>query len=248
MNVSGHKVLITGGSSGIGLALARAFRDRNNSVLICARRTERLTEAARQLPGVHTVQCDVAKESDLERLVREGTDAMGGLSILVNNAGIQFNDDFGRTDSKTILGHVNQEIGVNFAGLVKLTALCIPLLRRESESAVVNISSILAIAPKQSAPVYCATKAAVRSFCKSLRYQLEEGAPSIRVIEVLPPLVDTEMTRGRRGQKMAPKEVADDVLRGLEKNQPEILVGATKKLALVNRVHPLMAERMVRWR
>ena len=85
---------------------------------------------------------------------------------------------------------MDQEVGINFAALVKLTTLCMPLLRNQEQAAVVNISSLLAIAPKQSAPVYCATKAAVHSFSKALRWQLEDAAPSVKVIEVFPPLVD----------------------------------------------------------
>lgn len=248
MQTSGHKVLITGGSTGIGFAVAAAFLKRDNQVMIAARRTDRLAEVAKRLPGVATVRCDVASEDNLRSLLTAATDVMGGVSVLVNNAGIQRNDDYASDEADTILGHVDEEIGINLTGLVKLTVLCMPLLRREPVAAVVNVSSLLAIAPKQSAPVYCATKAAVRFFSKALRWQLEDGAPSVRVFEVLPPLVDTEMTVARKGNKMPPSIVADALLAAMERDRFEVHVGAARKLARAHRIHPQLAERMVRRR
>jgi short-subunit dehydrogenase involved in D-alanine esterification of teichoic acids len=248
MRVSGHKVVITGGSTGIGFALAKAFKERGNQVLIAARRLEGLKEAAGRISGIFTAQCDVASDGDLRRLLRLAHETIGGISVLVNNAGIQCNDDYPTAAAKIVMDNVDQEVGINFVGLVKLTALCMPLLRNEEEAAVVNISSILAIAPKQSAPVYCATKAAVRSFSKALRWQLEDAAPSVRVFDVLPPLVDTEMTRERQGSKIPPASVADATLRGMERDRFEILVGASRKLARAHRIHPRLADRIVRRR
>jgi uncharacterized oxidoreductase len=248
MQTSGHKVLITGGNTGLGFAMAAAFMQRDNQVMIAARRPDRLAEAAERLPGVATVRCDVAREDDLRSLVTAVTNTMGGVSVLVNNAGIQCNDDYALGESDTILSHVDQEVGINFTGLVKLTVLCMPLLRRQPGAAVVNVSSLLAIAPKQSAPVYCATKSAVRFFSKALRWQLEDWAPSVRVFEVLPPLLDTEMTAARQGKKMPPSVVADALLAAMEGDRFEVLVGATKKLVRAHRIHPRLAEGMVRRR
>ncbi len=185
MHVTGHKVLITGGSSGIGFALARELLARENDVFITARGADRLQAAARQLPGAAAECSDVSDERSLRTLVDTAVGAMGGLTMLVNNAGVQFNDRYGETETETVLRHVEEEIGTNLLGLVKLTALAVPHLRQQPDSAVVNVSSLLAIAPKQSAPVYCATKAAVTSFSQSLRYQLEEISPPIRVFDVL---------------------------------------------------------------
>jgi short-subunit dehydrogenase involved in D-alanine esterification of teichoic acids len=248
MRITGHKVVITGGSTGIGFALAKSFYERGNQVLIAARRAEALEGAAGQIPGVFTAKCDVASDGDLRRLVRLAHETLGGISVLVNNAGIQCNDDYPNAPAKTVLEHVDQEVGINFAGLVKLTVLCMPLLRNQEQAAVVNISSLLAIAPKQSAPVYCATKAAVHSFSKALRWQLEDTAPSVRVFDVLPPLVDTAMTRERKGSKMPPASVAEATLQGMARDRFEILVGASKKVARAHRIHPGLADRMVRRR
>lgn len=248
MRTTDHRVVITGGATGIGLAVAAAFLARGNRVLICGRRQDRLAEAARKFPGIMTQQCDVTSDDGLRRLIRSALELMGGISVLVNNAGVQFNDIYGETDPAEVTSHVSHEVSTNFSALAKLCALALPVLRRESEAAIVNISSILAIAPKRSAPVYCATKAAVRSFTKALRYQLEQFSPSVRVFDVVPPLVATEMTKGRTGKMIPPSDVARALLRGMERDRREILVGRTMSLALVNRISPRLAESMMRRR
>jgi short-subunit dehydrogenase involved in D-alanine esterification of teichoic acids len=245
MQLTDHRVLITGGSEGIGLALARAFARRRNRVLIAARRVDRLEAAAAAVGGLHTTVCDLTDETQVRRLVATAGETLGGLSILVNNAGVQCNDRYADGDRDRILAHVDAEIGLNLTGLVKLTTLCIPLLDDAPESAIVNVSSVLALAPKRSAPVYCATKAAVRAFSQALRYQLAEDT-AIHVLEALPPMVDTAMTAGRSGRKLSPDDVADAILRALERDRDEVLIGRTRGFAALQRVLPGTAARIFR--
>ncbi|GBE18310.1 putative oxidoreductase [archaeon BMS3Abin16] len=115
---------------------------------------------------------------------------------------------------------------------------------KQPEAAVINVSSALGIVPKESAPVYCATKAAIHSFSKSLRYQLEKTP--VKVFEIIPSLVDTDMTRGRGKGKISPETLAKEVIKGLKKDNYEIRVGLVKILFLVNRVLPSLAERVIR--
>lgn len=248
MHLSGHRILITGGSVGIGFALAKAFRERENAVTICARREGPLDNASNMLPGVHTLIADMTAEEDLHRLVEFAVDSMGGISMLINNAGLQWNDRYGETDIDTILDHVDSEICTNFTGLVKLTALALPVLKREEIAAIVNVSSVLAIAPKRSAPVYCATKAAVHSFTMALRYQLAQSAPSVKVFEVLPPGVDTAMTAGRHFQKMSADKLATTVINGMARDKAEIYAGQARLLKTLHRVSPKLAYRTVKER
>ena len=248
MKLSNHKVLITGGSVGIGYALAKAFHARGNHIMICARREGPLREAAASLPGVHAVECNVASERDLHRLVDEAKKHLGGLSILVNNAGLQRNDRYGETDQQTVLAHIDEEIGTNLTGLTKLTVLALPLLQKVEEAAILNVSSVLAIAPKQSAPIYCGTKAAVHSFTKALRYQLEAGSSNISVFEVLPPMVDTAMTAGRGKRKMSPDALAAAVLEHMAIGRLEIRPGFTRAFSLLYRVSPAIAHRLLKRR
>lgn len=246
MRTTDHKILITGGSTGIGLALARSFHERDNAVLICGRRGERLADAENQLPGIHTVQADVARDDDLARLMAAVDERLGGLTLLVNNAGIQFNDEYPTADPRHVTAHIQQEVAVNFTAPLKLVAMCLPRLKASAPSAIVNVTSVLALAPKRSAPVYCATKAGLRSFTKALRYQLEDAGLQIAVFDVLPPLVDTEMTRARRGRKLSPDRVARAVLEAMEADRFEVRVGVTKSVARVQRIMPGLADRMMR--
>jgi len=245
MRISDQKVLVTGGSAGIGLALARSFLEAGSRVVICGRDKDRL-EAAAQETGATPIIADVGIGEDLSRLVRAANDALGGLSILVNNAGIQFNYEFPSTPKEEALALIEQEIRINLEAPAKLTSLCAPLLLQAPEAAVVNIGSALAIVPKASAPTYCATKAALHGFSKALRYQFENSGSRVKVFEVMPPLVDTAMTRGRGRGKISPEEVAATTLEGMRRNRYEILVGKTGLLWWINRAAPSLAERILR--
>ena len=248
MKLEGHRVLITGGSAGIGLALAEDFLAAGCRVAVCGRDPERLAAAEQKLPGLVTLQGDVAEDDDIARLAAGAEERLEGLSILVNNAGIQFQTLFPDDPLEEIVTRVEREIAVNLTGLVKLTATCLPALARADEAAVVNVSSGLALVPKKSAPIYCATKAAVHSYSKALRFQLEDHRPSIRVFEVLPPMVDTQMTAGRGspGQKITTAQVAKETLDGMRRDRYEINVAMVKLLKWVNRLAPGVAERILR--
>lgn len=244
MDISGNTILITGGASGIGLALARAFIDAGNEVLVCGRDEAKLRRAEDALPGCRAIRCDLTSEESLRALHAEVAERHPRLNVLVNNAGVQLHHRF--LDEPPSMEAIDREITTNFTAHVKLTALLLPLLARQEEAAIVNITSALAFIPKESAPVYCATKAAMHAFSKSLRWQL---APTrVRVLEVIPPLVDTEMSRGREGGKVSPEYVADRVLRGMERDRQELRIGRVKLLFAVNRVLPSVAESMMRRR
>lgn len=248
MRLEGQRVLITGGSAGIGLALARALLEAGCRVAVCGRDPERLAAAEAALPGLETLQADVAEDDDLRRLAAGAEERLGGLSMLVNNAGIQYQTRYTQDDPAQIFAQLEREVAVNFTGLIKLTTLCLPALASADEAAIVNVSSGLALVPKASAPVYCATKAALHSFSKALRYQLEDHCPRVKLFEVLPPMVDTGMTagRGRPKDKITPEQVARETLAGLRADRYEIPVGKTRLLAGVNRLLPRVAEKILR--
>ena len=246
MKLSKHKVLVTGGGSGIGLEIAREFVRRGNSVAIAGRNIEKLRIAQSTIAAQAAIRCDLSEKYSVPKLVAETKKSLGGLSILINNAGIQHNYSFVDTNSNEVLLDAAEEIQVNFTSLVSLTSACLPMLRENKSAAIVNISSGLALTPKASAPVYCATKAAVHSFSQALRYQLESDLSNVRVFEVLPPLVDTAMTKGRGEDKMSAEEVASEVLSGLRSNRTEIRVGKVKMLNILNRFFPRVAAKILR--
>jgi len=245
MDLAKHRVLVTGGTRGIGLALARALTARGADVAVCGRHAERLAEVGVELPAVTALKCDLSDPSSLLAFVERLRSTFGAPTILVNNAGIQFNHPWSTTDPKDVVDRLTKEISVNLTSPLALTALLLGDLIGGKETAIVNVSSILALTPKRSAPVYCATKAAIRSFSQALRYQLEEH-PNVRVVEVLPPLVDTGMTKGRGKGKITAETAAEEIVRGLEKNQMEIFVGKAKVVRFINRVSPGMAARILK--
>lgn len=233
---SGQVVLITGGGSGIGLALARKFHGAANRVVLVGRSAVTLAQAAAALPGVETFVADVARDEDRERLV----DCFGDTTVLVNNAGIQVNGMV--TDSTP--DEIEHELSVNFLAPVLLTHAFLPRLVQHPNAVIVNVSSGLALVPKKSAAIYCASKAALHSFSKTLRWQLD--GTGVRVVEVLPPLVDTAMTAGRGKGKISADALADEFWQGFVADHQQMLIGKTKLLALLNRVAPSVAERIMR--
>lgn len=222
MKSAGSKMLITGGTSGIGLALARQAAARGADVIVCGRDGARL-EAAGDA-GLRTIRADIASPSDRARLIAE-LEREGGLDILVNNAGVQRNVVFADGVSDAL---VSEEVEINLTAPIALCTLALPGLLRREAAMIVNVTSGLALAPKRSAPVYCATKAGLRAFTKALRYQLEGS--TVRVIEALPPLVDTPMTSGRGRGKITAETCAEAILDGMEREQSEIYVGKVKAL------------------
>lgn len=190
MNLANNTVLITGGSSGIGLAFAERFLRAGSEVVICGRREEKLREAKAKFPQLHIRVCDVADEDEGIALFEWTTHEFPKLNVLVNNAGIQRRIDFMHTEP---WHRTRQEIAVNLEAPMHLSRLFIPHLLRQAERspAIINVTSGLAFAPLANVPVYCATKAALRSFTLSLRHQL--AATRLKVIEVIPPAVDTDL-------------------------------------------------------
>lgn len=246
MELTNHKVLVTGGSAGIGLAIARKFVDLGNKVAICGRDKAKLDKAKAELGAIETIQCDLADHDAPALLAARVAEKLGGLSVLVNNAGMQENYSFLNTAPDKLAEDVHREIQVNLTSVINLTAACLPLLHSTGHSAVINVSSGLAITPKASAPVYCATKAAIHSFSQALRYQCEDGAPNISVFEILPPLVDTAMTHGRGSNKISTRQMVDEMFKGLERDRHEVNVSKVKLLRIIHRLAPSIAARILR--
>lgn len=228
MDTSGNTVLVTGGATGIGFALAEALVNRGNRVVICGRRVERLRAAKKRIPALHIRVCDVSTRASRESLARWVTFRFPSLNVLVNNAGIQRVVDFRKGGRD--LPHVDAELATNLAAPMHLSALLVPHLRKRKPAAIVNISSGLAFTPVAVVPVYCATKAAIHSFTLSLRHQLRDT--TVRVFEVAPPIVDTELSRRRDRPPgtMSAQEVAAGILDALQRDTPEVALGLAANL------------------
>lgn len=189
MNLSNRTVLITGGATGIGLALAQRLHARGCTLLLCGRRADRLAEAAATLPGAHTFACDLADPAQRGALALWATANHPTLDVLINNAGIQNRLRFDAPGADWAAMHA--EITTNLDAPIHLTQLLLPHLLGRPDAAVMNVTSGLAFAPAAFAPVYSATKAALHSFTLSLRHQLR--ATPVRVLELVPPAVNTDL-------------------------------------------------------
>jgi uncharacterized oxidoreductase len=245
-SLAGRTVLLTGAARGIGRALLEALIARGvERLLVVGRDAARLRELDALFPQVEAFAADLSDQAQLDDLVfrlREADD----LSVLINNAGTQQLTDLVDPEGDRHRSSLSAEMAVNFGAPIQLAVALLPQLLRQPSAMIVNVTSGLALAPKQSAPVYCAAKAGLRSFTKSLRYQARARAPHVRVVEVLPPLVDTDMTRGRGRGKMSPGACAAEIIGGIETGHDVIYVGKTKLLRAILGVSPALADRLMR--
>lgn len=185
MKLNNNKILITGGASGIGLGLTERFIQEGNTVIICGRRENLLQEIAEKLPSVITKVCDLSQEADRIELYNWVAEEHSDLNVLVNNAGIQNWMNVADTD---FYQRANEEITTNVVAPIHLTKLFTQL---DTLNTIINVTSGLAFVPLSKVPVYCGTKAFMRSFTLSLRHSLKSS--KIEVIEMIPPALNTDL-------------------------------------------------------
>ena len=232
MRTNGNTILITGGATGIGIALAEAFVKAGNKVLICGRREAKLKEARGKLPQIQARQCGLSKQEDRESFCDWVRDNHEDLNILVNSAGIQRAINLRKGTAELFGGE--DEVQINFAAPIHISAYFAPLLLKKKESAIINVSSGLGFVPIAAMPVYCATKAGIHMFSVSLRHQLKDTP--VKVFEIVPPAVDTELGKRTTGgseqeyRGIPPSEVAATTLKALKNDEYEVVIGEAKGL------------------
>jgi uncharacterized oxidoreductase len=235
MNLSHNTILLTGGATGIGLALAQRFARAGSQVIICGRRADKLREARQQVPGLHFYECDLAQATDRAELVRRVVTDFPALNVLLNNAGIQ--NRFQLADLPADLAAwetQRQEIAINLEAPIHLAALLLPHLRQQREPAIINVSSGLAFAPMAAAPIYSATKAALHSFTLSLRRQL--AGTGVRVLEIVPPAVNTDLGGpGLHTWAVPVDDFADSIVARLAAGEEEVGYGTSEASRLASR-------------
>lgn len=245
--LEGRTAIVTGASRGIGRALALGLVAKGARVVAVGRDGEALSALAREGSGrVVTVIADLGAPGAATTLASRTEAEFPDASVLVNNAGVQTPVDFLVSDVESVWPAMRAEIAVNFEAVVELSLRLLPLMAHQPSAAIVNLTTGLTLAPKKGAPVYCATKFGVAAFTRSLRYQCEDRAPHVRIVEALPPIVDTGMTAGRGRDKISAERCASEILRGLESGRPVIDVGKTRLLRLVSRISPTLAFRIMR--
>lgn len=239
----GKAVLITGASSGLGAALALALAEAGAFLLVTARSHDRLAAIAQQ-PNVHACQADLTTHGVAQTILDALDRTFGKLDVLINNAGIQSELELVGADPDAFMRQARAEVEVNLVAPLELTLRAIPLLLRSPAPVVVNIGSGLAFAPKASAPVYSATKAALRALSFAVGFQGRRTTPPIRTVHVVLPMIDTPMTHGRGTGKMAADDAANAILAGVASGKMEIHVGKARLLPWLLRAAPDRAVRL----
>ena len=231
MTMKDSTILITGGTSGIGLALAEGLAGWGNTVIVCGRREDRLAEVRQRLPRIVTRACDLGTAEQRLELVDWLVERHPAVNVLVNNAGVQLRFDATRPVD---LARVHQEIELNLVAPVHLSSLLAGHLAGKPGATIVNISSGLAFVPLAEVGLYSATKAAIHSLSLTMRYQLK--GMGIRVVELAPQATDTELGADRRDDPgrshggMPLEEFLAEALAGLASGADEIMVGAAARM------------------
>ena len=239
MRFEKRTVLITGGTSGIGLELAKQLLERGNAVIVTGRDPGRIEAVRHALPGVEAWPSDVSDPAAIAELHAQVIARFPALDTVINNAGIMRNLNL---NLRRGLDDVTREIEINFSGPVRMVQQFLPHLKTCENALIVNVSSGLAFIPLPLSPVYSATKAAMHSFSQSLRAQL--AGSSVRVVELAPPGVETPLFRGEfeeemKGQKgMSAAILVRKAIAGIEAGQDEIRPGLANLLKIASRLAP----------
>ena len=226
-------VLLTGGSAGIGRELAHLLKEKGARVTLTGRNKDRLAEM--QDKGFEVIEADLANAKGVDALIADIGERE--FDVLINNAGQLVDHDFRKElpDSDA----ADDCIYANLSAPIRLITALVPMLGRQPEASIVNVTSGLAIAPAARQPVYCATKSGLRAYSLTLREQLKDT--NIHVIEALPPVVDTQMNADNPMSKMPAAECAAQILDAIETNRAEANIGMTKLLKLAESISPALA-------
>lgn len=236
MDVRGKLALVTGGSDGIGREIALQLQAAGADVIVTGRSSEKLQTMTAL--GFGTIAGDLSTPAGVDAVVA-GV-ASKPLALLVNNAGVGSEYELDKTETLENAAHC---IRTNLDAPIALCTRLLPVLRAQPEAAIVNVTSGLAIAPRAGGSVYCATKAGLRSYTQAIRHLLKDS--SVRVIEALPPVVETNMTAGRAGKKMRAHDCAAEIVRGIRTGKREVNAGMVKMLQLVYSISPALARRIM---
>ncbi|NQU56042.1 MAG: SDR family NAD(P)-dependent oxidoreductase [Rhodospirillales bacterium] len=243
MELKNKTILITGGTSGIGLELVRLLSERGNEIVVLGRSQHKLDDLKKRFVRISTFQCDLSQRQQVEEAMDAVITSHPDISVLINNAAVQFTPTFISDDFD--YDSIAYEITTNLTAPLWITSLMLSgTLLRQPQALIVNVSSGLAFFPKKGSTVYCASKAALHSVSQNLRYQLAETP--VGVTEVILPLVDTPMTRGRGSRKMTAEQAARGIITGIEAGRDEIYIGKARLLPVMMLLAPGLVKNMLK--
>ena len=245
MKLRGKTILITGGSAGIGLEAAKQFLEIGAKVIITGRNQEKLDAAQKLYPNLIALKSDVANEEDANSLFLQVKE-LGGIDILYNNAGVGvLPSNLSVANSRHLEGAA-YEMNINYFGVIRLNNIFLDMLKSRKESAIINTTSVLSYVPSLLEATYSATKVALAFYTKSLREHLRiAGDSNVKVFELLPPAVETELIAHRKVKKMSTEKLIKGLIAGLEKDPYTICMGYTTAIYILNRLFPKLAFRLV---
>ena len=234
-----NTVLITGGSSGIGLELAKTLSGKNNKVIICGRSKEKLELTKIKIPEISIYQCDLAKQEECEKLAGWVKEHYPQCNILINNAALvnitQFYED------EMAIEKADYEMRTNFMAPVILSKLLIPVLEKNTNPKLINVTTGLVYTPKAVYPFYNATKAALHSFTQVLRLQMEKVS-KLSIVEVMFPAVDTPWHNGNVPKiAITVEDAVNEMIEKLEKGEEEIKIAKVNLIYKMSRLAPKFA-------
>lgn len=244
MELKGKTILITGGTAGIGLEAVKQFLQAGCRVIVTGRNQAKLDEAKRQYPAITAIRSDAGNFEDANSLLAQ-VEELGGIDILYNNAGI-----FGKPDNLGIANDIHyekakEEITINYSGVIHMNNVFMAMLQSRKESAIINVSSFLSHVPLSLSPTYSASKAAVRFYTVALREHLKVIKSHVKVFELQPPIVATEMTKGIENRKISAEDLVKGLIAGLRNDTYTIQLGLTKAIYYLNRFFPSLTFRLL---
>lgn len=239
MKLTGNKILITGGTSGIGKELAFRLKKLGNEVIVLGRNEQQLNIAKAR--GMQTIQCDLQNQNDIENAVLYLENHHADLNMLFNNAGVQYNYQF--IDETLPFDKIKKEMNINIIGQMLLTQMLLPILRNQTKSFIINTTSGLGVFPKSDGLIYSASKAVMRNFTIGLRYALNQT--SVKVLEFMPPVTDTAMTAKRDEKKISTQKLVDSVINQIEKEKKLITIPSLKIFIWLSFLFPGLAHKIV---
>lgn len=239
MKSTNNTILISGGTAGIGFEIAKLLTAKGNHVIITGRDQKRLDAAVAKLDNVTGILFDTTQEIEVDHLVSRIAADFPTLNVVINNAGLAYTYD--ATAGEKSWEKAAEEMNTNYISLIRLTEKLLPHLRKQEAAALVNVSSIVAIAPGLRLLTYSASKAAVHSYTQGLRLALKDT--SIKVFELMPPLVNTDFSKEIGGAEngIPPLQVATEFAEAFENDTYEIHVGGTAQVYELARTSPLVA-------
>lgn len=239
MNLKDSTILITGGTSGIGLEFVKQLTELGANIIVTGRKLGALNETKKAFPNVHTFQNDVSNPKDIEMLFKEVTQKFPDLNIIINNAGLMRLIDL--QDTSLDLENINREIATNLSGTIQMAHQFLPHLTTKKSAAIVNVSSGIAFMCYSAAPIYSATKAGVRAYTQALRLQLENT--NIKVFEMIPPGVKTNLQnewvkKTNEKRMMTAHKMVKVAIDGILKDKKELKPFLIRVIKTVSRLMP----------